>query len=458
MDRTLHRISPPNMNGYQYQGLLGRGGFADVFEYHQTDLRRDVAVKVGRKEPGTDLDGIFAAEARAMAILSDHPSVVPLYSTGSTSDGRPILVLQACLPGPLSTARMRPSVSRLLEVGVQIAAAIESAHRMGILHGDIKPSNILTTRYGQVALSDFGASAELSSRRADRFSLPWAAPEQVRESVIIPQSDVYCLAATLWAGLAGRSPFSDRTINNDGTRKLSASSAQSLTSDRPDVPLALAELLFRSMSSDVSRRPESALDLVRSLQAIEDEIGLAVTRAVIWKPPATPEEARSASASRTKDLDATDVGSKRVRADGWESISPSLIQGDVTGVGPPMMGWPPMDTAATAVEVLSTLGGVAGGIGSLRAAFSYTRGKMLKRQAKLNLDDTVRACTDSIERTFGLTMSGKPHRISVDGDKFTIVWRGSGQEYLAEGQLKDPVRRVRLTTRTFNVAESDLSI
>ena len=152
--------TPPLLDGYEYIGVLGTGGFADVFQYRQLRPRREVAVKVMLRGLGADTQRQFEDEANVMAMLSSHPSIVSIHSAGVAPDGRPYLVMESCHPRHLGT-RLRNHalpLGRALEVAVQIAGAVESAHRLGVLHRDIKPANILFTDFGRPALTDFGIS------------------------------------------------------------------------------------------------------------------------------------------------------------------------------------------------------------------------------------------------------------------------------------------------------------
>ena len=165
--------TPPLLDGYEYQGVLGTGGFADVFSYRQLRPRREVAVKVMLRGLGEHAQRQFEDEANMMAMLSSHPSIVSIHASGVAPDGRPYLVMESCQPRHLGT-RLRSHalpVGRALEIAVQIAGAVESAHRLGVLHRDIKPANILFTDFGRPALTDFGISAAEGGQGAAAFSV-----------------------------------------------------------------------------------------------------------------------------------------------------------------------------------------------------------------------------------------------------------------------------------------------
>lgn len=203
---------PPDLPGFKFVRHLGSGGFADVYLYEQQLLgRRNVAVKVLLRGElmGSALDN-FSNEATLMATLSNHPSIVSVFQADIASDGRPFIVMEYCSK-PTLHARYRAarfSEAETLRIGVQIAGAVETAHRAGILHRDIKPANILVTDYGRPALTDFGIAGTTSSTAAAGLSVPWAPPEAVESGRLGDvRSDVYSLSATLYTLLAGRTPF-----------------------------------------------------------------------------------------------------------------------------------------------------------------------------------------------------------------------------------------------------------
>ena len=172
---------PPDLDGFEYREVLGAGGFSAVYLYEQLRPRRSVAVKVMNAEDLTEV-GVrqFEAEADVMAALSAHPSIVTIYSSGIAPDGRPFLVMEY-YPGPNLRIRAMKEplpVAEVLRVGVQIAAAMETAHRAGILHRDIKPANILMSHYGRAGLTDFGISVRVHDQsETTGVSIPWAPPE-----------------------------------------------------------------------------------------------------------------------------------------------------------------------------------------------------------------------------------------------------------------------------------------
>ena len=276
-------MAPPDLPGFTYVDLLGSGGFADVFLYEQQLPKRRVAVKVlltDRMSSGSVEE--FTAEANVMAMLSTHPAIVTIYQAGVAKDGRPYLVMEYC-PRPNLQVRYRRepfSIAESLRVGVQVAAAVETAHRAGVLHRDIKPANILVTEYNRPALTDFGiASTTNAAAESAGLSIPWSPPESFADVPRSdPRSDVYALAATVYTLLAGRSPFELPGQRNGAAELIHRIESLPLPAlGRADVPLSLQRVLERAMAKAPVDRYESALAFARALQTVQIELSHSVT-------------------------------------------------------------------------------------------------------------------------------------------------------------------------------------
>ncbi|WP_424446571.1 serine/threonine-protein kinase [Microbacterium sp. CH-015] len=274
---------PPALAGFTYLDVLGSGGFADVYLYEQHLPRRRVAVKVmleGRMAGGAAEQ--FTAEANVMALLSTHPAIVTIYQAGVSDDGRPYLVMEYC-PRPNLQVRSRAaafSVAEALRVGVQVAAAVETAHRAGILHRDIKPANILVTEYNRPALTDFGIAKKADAVESSAgMSIPWSPPESFTDQ---PESgvatDVYALGATVYTLLAGRSPFEQPGGRNGGADLIQRIESQPVPRlERADAPASLQAVLERAMAKRPGDRFESAVAFARALQRVQIELAHSVT-------------------------------------------------------------------------------------------------------------------------------------------------------------------------------------
>jgi eukaryotic-like serine/threonine-protein kinase len=303
--------APPILPGLVYVRPLGSGGFADVFLYEQDMPRRSVAVKVlpsDVRDP--ELLRMFNAEADVLAHLSAHPSIVTVYQAGISADGRPYIVMEYC-PGSFAQRYRveRLPVPEVLAVGVKMASALESAHRAGLVHRDVKPSNILITTFGSPVLADFGISSSLARVAADEvlaMSIPWSAPEVVAERTAgTISTEVWSLGATIYSLLAGHSPFERRERGQNSREHLRRRIARASYTDIPrtDVSPELQALLARSMSRDPRERHASAVELAEDIRRVQTALGI----------PATPLE---------------------VAVDGWSPGAPSVDFTDSSVRGP----------------------------------------------------------------------------------------------------------------------------
>ncbi|MCR8672004.1 serine/threonine-protein kinase, partial [Agrococcus sp. HG114] len=307
--------APPELPGYDYVSLLGSGGFADVFLYRQLLPSRQVAIKVLLPDAvNRELIENFRHEANVMAQLSTHPSIVTIYGAAVAPDGRPYLAMEYC-PKPNLGVRYRRdrfAVPEVLSLGVQIAGAVETAHRAGILHRDIKPANILVTAYNRPALTDFGiATSAGGADDASGMSIPWSPPEAFADPPrSSPASDVFSLAATLSTLLAGRTPFELPGGSNTSVDLIDRIQRGEISPlARHDVPQRLESVLASAMDPDPGRRYASAMALGRALQQVEAEMALPVTPLDVLDDSLAPEA-----------VDEEDGGATRIR--GVVSIDP----------------------------------------------------------------------------------------------------------------------------------------
>jgi serine/threonine protein kinase len=277
----LSTSTPPEIPGLVYVQPVGSGGYADVFLYEQQMPRMNVAVKVLKGEGLTPaIRRQFADEADTMAQLADHPYIVQVFRAETSADGRPYLVMKY-YPPPNMAMRARSerfTVEEVLRIGIQLASAVETAHRAGITHRDIKPANVLVSQYGAPGLTDFGIAGRggaAAEEEADDVgvSVPWAPPEVLfGQSNGDARADVYSLAATLWQLLVGRSPFEVGGGDNSAYALMPRIRSNPVPSTgRADVPVSLERLLGQSMAKDPGNRPATALAFARALQEIEQE-------------------------------------------------------------------------------------------------------------------------------------------------------------------------------------------
>lgn len=272
---------------------MGRGGMATVFRAREDRYERDVAIKIlpplSSPGGGDKLYQRFRRECRLLGRVSQHPYIVTLYDDGMTRANEPYLVMEFCGGGSMFSrlAEQGPlPVEEVLSTGVRMADSLEWAHQLGVMHGDVKPGNILLWQEGEPRLCDFGigqlADATMGqTSRMSYYTVAFAPPEQISEEPLTPRSDLYSLGATLYTMMAGRPPFEGHVasvinqVMNDVPPALSA----------PGCPPALSELVASLLAKDPSQRPESAYEVAQILASIQQQHSFAPTRVYSSAPP-----------------------------------------------------------------------------------------------------------------------------------------------------------------------------
>ncbi|MER2133531.1 MAG: serine/threonine-protein kinase [Arthrobacter sp.] len=335
---------PPRIPGFSFLEHLGSGGFADVYLYEQDRPRRRVAVKVLLSDLREEASRAgFEAEANLMAQLSTHPYIVTIYEADTTAEGRSYLAMEYC-SRPSLDARYRQGglpLAEVLAVGIQVASAVETAHRAGIAHRDIKPANILTTDYNRPALTDFGISGTMDSGEDGDvgMSIPWSPPEALAGARVDGvRADVYSLGATLYTLLAGRSPFM-RPGRSNAQRDLTARilSEQLTPTGRSDVPESLELALATAMAKSPESRYSSAYAFALALQRIQAELNLSVTEFAVLDEAGRREAAHD-DGDRTRvrrivSIDPSATTFPPTLRNGGALVSPAAGPGEYTAEG-----------------------------------------------------------------------------------------------------------------------------
>jgi len=260
---------------------IGRGGFGIVYKCVQLALDRTVAIKVMTAEPDVDRERFFR-EQRAMGRLTGHPNIVGVLQVGETDSGYPYLVMQYHRQGSLE-ARIRRlgalPVDEVLRLGVKMAGALETAHRVGILHRDVKPANILLTDFGEPALCDFGiahiAGGFKTATGTFTGSPAFTAPEILGGDPPSRSSDIYGLGATLFAALTGHAAFERRSGEQIVAQFLRIASESAPDLRGSGIPDDAASVVEEAMARDPHARP-SAAALGQELQRLQAQRGLPV--------------------------------------------------------------------------------------------------------------------------------------------------------------------------------------
>ena len=263
---------------YEVTDILGQGGMSVVYRGKHKITDQEVALKVLPPELAAyrDVKGRFLEEGRALAQL-DHPNIVHLYNFGDDGD---CLVLAMQLVRGATWERMIMEQDRLpwrrsAELTRDVSNALDYAHGRGIIHRDMKPSNVLVRDLdGAATVMDFGiakmqSSSKLTATGQTMGTVRYMSPEQVRGLSVGVETDIYSLAMTTYESLVGDTPFTGDTHFEIMTKHLSEQPVP--PSKRGiDIPPAFEAILMRAISKAPSDRQSSALEFKEQLQAVLD--------------------------------------------------------------------------------------------------------------------------------------------------------------------------------------------
>src|SRR3954451_13561799 len=325
--------------GYRIESLIGRGGMAVVYRAEDTRLGRKVALKLLTPQlaDNEQFRQRFIRESRLAASL-DHPNIVPIYEAGE-AEGRLFIAMRyvvgSDLRGVLVDEGGRLPLDRTLVLMHQIGDALDTAHRAGLVHRDVKPGNILVAARRErpqgdqrtrstgdhVYLTDFGLTkrtAELTGGLTGTRRLPgtvdYVSPEQIQGRPVGPGTDIYALGCVLYECLTGRLPFR----RDDDAALLWAHLVEApppVTGVRPDLPVAVNAVIARAMAKDPADRYATSEEL---LQELEIALGMPVT---VFAPGGGSHQGGGGRHADTSDGPETGLG----------TVTGDVIGGDVAG-------------------------------------------------------------------------------------------------------------------------------
>ncbi|MGD9223695.1 MAG: serine/threonine-protein kinase [Desulfobacteraceae bacterium] len=258
---------------YKILDQLGKGSMGKVYLAHDPHIDRKVALKVLHKDHLSSKEIIkrFIKEAKAIGRLS-HPDIVSVYDVGQ--DHGTIYIAMEYLEGqPLNkVVRSRKlDIASIVQIGRQVAAALDYAHQKGIVHRDIKPSNLMLTENLKVKLTDFGIahfedpSATLKTQAGDILGTPaYMSPEQIAGKEVDHRSDLYSLGVILYELMVGQRPFVEKSI----TALFKAISQHKFTLPKkanPAIPAGLSAVIVKSMGKHPESRFQSGAELASAL-------------------------------------------------------------------------------------------------------------------------------------------------------------------------------------------------
>jgi serine/threonine-protein kinase PknK len=270
--------------GYRVLEQVGEGGFSVVYRAHQERLDRMVALKVLSVSAVDDAAmRRFQRECKITGRLSGHPNVVTVLDTGTTRSGRPYIAMEYFEHGALTDRLAREGplpYPEVLRIGVKMAGALTATHETDVLHRDVKPQNVLLSRYGEPALADFGIARLVDSFDATHtqaFTPHHAAPEVLEGRPPGVGSDIYSLGSTLYQLLAGHPAFKGPPGEGIALLMLRILNDAPPPIPRPDVPAQVADAIGRSMAKTPEQRFATAVEFAQALQRVQAELGLPVT-------------------------------------------------------------------------------------------------------------------------------------------------------------------------------------
>ncbi len=260
---------------YDIVGELGKGSMGVIYRAHDPQIDRAVALKVLRQDRVTSEDFIqrFFKEAKAIGRLS-HPNIVTVFDVGQ-DQGTLYIAMEFLEGSPLDRViqEKRLSLEEIVDIGVQVAEALDYAHGQGIIHRDIKPANIILTASGQARITDFGIariedpSATQQTQAGEILGTPsYMSPEQVMSQRVDGRSDLYSLGVIVYELSTGVRPF--RGENMAATfRAIIQDTPVEPIKRNPSIPPALSELVMKSLNKEPARRFETGKAMAEALKA-----------------------------------------------------------------------------------------------------------------------------------------------------------------------------------------------
>lgn len=273
--------------GHRFSDVrLVRGGSRfTIYEASDDAAHRRVAIKVPDASSGQWLQDVLANEGRILAMLGSHPHVLTCYEQIHLNDGRPALLLEACV-GTIYDGLHRVEPMQLRDVaaiGIKLAGALETVHRAGVLHCDVRPRNVFVTEFGAPVLAGFDEAVDIAGA-ADRPPLhhltPHTAPELLEAGEPGTATDVYGLASTLYELVAGRAAFRAYVGESPASVIVRVLSNPVLPIVSPGVPLEMSDLLTWCLSPDPAKRPPAPSWIAEELGRIERRQGWPRTRMI----------------------------------------------------------------------------------------------------------------------------------------------------------------------------------
>ncbi len=260
-------------NRYEIIERIGSGGMATVYKAKCLVLKRFVAVKVLRDEFTTDEEFIkrFNVEAQAVASLT-HPNIVSVYDVGH--EGNLYYIVMELVKGKTLKEIIVEDGALgwkwSVKIAMQIASALETAHRNNIIHRDIKPHNIIITEDGVAKVTDFGIAKAVSNSTITAFgttigSVHYFSPEHARGGFTDARSDLYSLGVVMYEMVTGRVPFDSDTPVSVALKHMQEEPIEPIKI-KPDLPQCVNDIIMKAMRKDANERYQTATEMIKDLE------------------------------------------------------------------------------------------------------------------------------------------------------------------------------------------------
>ncbi len=261
-------------NRYEMIEKIGNGGMATVYRATDKILKRDVAVKILRDEFTTDEEFVkrFEVEAQSAARLT-HPNIVSIYDVG-VEDNLHYIVMELIQGKTLKEIIVEEKGPLpwkwSVNVAIQIASALETAHRNNIIHRDIKPHNIIITEDGIAKVTDFGIAKAVSNSTITAFgttigSVHYFSPEHARGGFTDAKSDLYSLGVVMYEMVTGKVPFDADTPVSVALKHMQEEPEEPIELN-PNLPTSVNRIIMKAMQKDTTLRYQSATEMLRDLR------------------------------------------------------------------------------------------------------------------------------------------------------------------------------------------------
>ncbi len=268
-------------NRYEIISQTGVGGMATVYTARDNVLNRKVAIKVLKDEFTTDEEFVkrFNSEAQAAASLS-HPNIVSIYDVGN-EDGIYYIVMELVRGKTLKQIITEEGAlpwKWSVNIAMQIASALETAHKNNIVHRDIKPHNIIITEDGVAKVTDFGIAKAVSNSTITAFgttigSVHYFSPEQAKGGYTDAKSDIYSLGVVMYEMLTGRVPFDSDTSVSVALKHMQEPPVPPMEIN-DNIPQAVNDIILKAMEKEPMARYQTATAMMRDLsRALKDPEG-----------------------------------------------------------------------------------------------------------------------------------------------------------------------------------------